>query len=349
MQSIKTALCSFGMSGWVFHAPFIDIHPGFTLHGVYERTKQLSKEKYPGVIIYRSLEELLVDEEVELVIVNTPNYTHYDFTKKALLANKNVVVEKPFTTTTEEAAELIALAKQKGKLITVFHNRRFDSDFKTVQKIVQDGVLGEIVDVEIHFDRYKEELSPKGHKEIPGAATGSLYDLGSHLIDQALQLFGKPQSVFADVRIIRPISLVDDYFEVVLYYPNLRVKLKSSYLVREALPAFILHGSKGSFIKTRADIQETSLQAHKVPGASDWGIEPETEQGLLHAEVNGKVVREKVPTLQGNYLDYYEGVYNALRNNKSVPVPVEDALEVVKIIELAHKSSKERRVVENEV
>lgn len=346
MKSIKTALCSFGMSGCVFHAPFIDIHPGFTLHGVYERTKKLSKEKYPEVIIYRSLEELLADDEIELVIVNTPNYTHYDFTKKALLANKNVVVEKPFTTTVEEAMELINLAKEKDKLITVFHNRRFDSDFKTVQKIVKEGLLGEIVDVEIHFDRYKEELSPKAHKEIPGAATGALYDLGSHLIDQALVLFGKPQSVFADIRIVRPISKVDDYFEVVLYYPDLRVKLKSSYLVREPLPAFILHGSKGSYIKSRADVQETALQAHKVPGTSDWGTEPEIEQGLLHTEINSKVIRERVLTLQGNYLDYYEGVYNALRNHQSVPVPVTDALEVVNIIELAHKSSKERRVIE---
>ena len=347
MQTIKTALCSFGMSGWVFHAPFIKAHPGFTLHGVWERTKQLSKEKYPEVIIYRSLEELLADEEVELVIVNTPNYTHYEYTKKALLANKNVVVEKPFTTTSEEAGELIELAKQKGKLITVFHNRRFDSDFKTVQKVVRNGVLGDIVDVEIHFDRFKEELSPKVHKEVPGEATGSLYDLGSHLIDQALQLFGKPLSIFADVRIVRPISKVDDYFEVVLYYPNLRVKLKSSYLVREALPAFILHGSLGSFIKSRADIQEASLQAGKIPGTPDWGKEPDTEEGLLHTVINGKVVRERIPTLQGNYLNYFEGVYNALRNQTPGPVPVEDAMEVVKIIELAHKSSKERRVLDH--
>ncbi|MEO5999003.1 MAG: Gfo/Idh/MocA family oxidoreductase [Chitinophagaceae bacterium] len=348
MQTIKTALCSFGMSGWVFHAPFIQAHPGFTLHGVWERTKQLSKEKYPEVIIYRSLEELLGDEEVELVIVNTPNYTHYEYTKKALLANKNVVVEKPFTTTSEEAAELIELAKQKGKLITVFHNRRFDSDFKTVQKIVMEGVLGEIVEVEIHFDRFKEELSAKVHKEVPGEATGSLYDLGSHLIDQALQLFGKPISIFADVRIVRPISKVDDYFEVVLYYTNLRVKLKSSYLVREALPAFILHGSLGSFIKSRADIQETSLQAGKTPGTPDWGKEPDSEQGLLHTVIKGKVVRERIPTLQGSYLDYFEGVFNALRNQTPGPVPVEDALEVVKIIELSHKSSKERRVFDYE-
>ncbi len=345
MQTIKTALCSFGMSGWVFHAPFIHAHPCFTLHGVLERSKGLSNQKYPDAIIYRSLEELLADDEVELVIVNTPNYTHYDFTKKALLANKNVLVEKPFTTTSAEATELIALAKDKGKLLTVFHNRRYDSDFRTVQKIVRDGLLGEIVDVEIHFDRFKEELSPKAHKELPGGATGSLYDLGSHLIDQALQLFGKPEAVFADVRIIRPISKVDDYFEVVLYYPNLRVKLKSSYLVREALPAYILHGSKGSFIKSRGDIQEAALQAGKIPGSPDWGIEPTSEQGLLHTDTGGTIIREKVPTLQGNYMDYFEAVCNALRNHTAVPVSVEDALEVVHIIELAHSSSAAGKVL----
>lgn len=346
MQTIHAALCSFGMSGWVFHAPFIHLHPGFVLHGIWERTKQLSKEKYPDVVIYRSLEELLVDEAVELVVVNTPNYTHYEYTKKALLASKHVIVEKPFTATTQEAEELIDLANQQGKLITVFHNRRYDSDFKTVQQVVREGWLGEIVESEIHYDRYKEELSPKTHKEVPGAATGALYDLGSHLVDQALQLFGKPEALFADCRIVRPISQVDDYFELILYYANLRVKLKSSYLVRESLPAFILHGSKGSFIKSRADIQEAALQAGMDPVLADWGKEPEHEQGLLHIEKDGQIIRERMPTLKGNYLEYYDAIFNALRNEKPVPVPVEDALLVIRIIEAAHKSSRERKVIE---
>ncbi len=345
MNSIKTALCSFGMSGTVFHAPFIHLHHGFTLHGVLERNKELSREKYPGVIIYRSLDELLADDEVELVVVNTPNYTHYDFTKKALQANKNVIVEKPFTTTVEEAEELIGLSKKSGKLLTVFHNRRYDSDYRTVKKIVTEGLLGEIVEAEIHYDRYKEELSPKLHKEIPGAATGSLYDLGSHLLDQALQLFGRPQAVFADCRIVRPISKVEDYFEVVLYYPKLRVKLKSSYLVREALPAFILHGSKGSFIKNRADVQETALLAGADPSGPGWGVEPEEEQGLIHTEKDGKIIREKVPTLPGNYLEYYDDIYKAMRDQQPVPVNVEDALEIIRIIREAHKSSEEKKVI----
>ncbi|MEJ7740505.1 MAG: Gfo/Idh/MocA family oxidoreductase [Chitinophagaceae bacterium] len=345
MESINTALCSFGMSGWVFHAPFIQLHPGFSLHGIWERTKQLSKEKYPEVIIYRSLEELLSDDTVELVVVNTPNYTHYDYAKKALQADKHIIVEKPFTATVEEAEELIALSAQRQKRIFVFHNRRYDSDFRTVQQVVKDGLLGEIVEAEIHYDRYKEELSPKLHKEVPGAATGAMYDLGSHLADQALQLFGKPEAVFADIRMVRPISQVDDYFETVLYYPNLRVKLKSSYLVREPLPAFILHGSKGSFIKSRADVQEVELQAGADAGRPGWGLEPEAEQGLLHTEKNGEVVREKIPTLPGNYLDYYDSVFKALRHSQPGPVAVEEATEVIRIIRAAHKSSAEKRVV----
>ncbi len=345
MQTIKTALCSFGMSGWVFHAPFIQAHPGFELHGILERTKELSRVTYPHAIIYRSLDELLADTAVELVIVNTPNVTHYDYTKRALLAGKHVIVEKPFTTTVEEAEELIALANQQGKLLTVYHNRRFDSDFRTVQQVIREGLLGEIVEAEIHYDRYKEELSPKVHKEVSGPASGVLYDLGSHLIDQAMQLFGKPEAVSGDVRIVRPISKVDDYFDIVLYYPNLRVRVKSSYLVREALPAFILHGSKGSFLKSRADIQEAALQAHTLPQSPGWGEEPVEEEGLLHTEINGEVVRKKIPTMAGNYYDYYDGVYQALSNNKPVPVPVEDALEIIRIIREAKKSSNEGRVV----
>lgn len=345
MQTIKTALCSFGMSGWVFHAPFIQAHPGFELHGVLERTKDLAKIKYPQVVVYRTLDELLADAAVELVVVNTPNATHYDYTKRALSAGKHVVVEKPFTNTVEEAEELIALAKEKGKLLTVYHNRRYDSDFLTVRKIIQDGMLGEIVEAEIHYDRFKEELSPKVHKEIPGPGTGVVYDLGSHLIDQALQLFGKPEAVFADIRIVRPISQVDDYFDIVLYYPNLRVRVKSSYLVREPLAAFILHGSKGSFLKSRADVQEAALQAGAIPQSAGWGEEPVSEEGLLHAEVDGEIVRKRVPTIPGNYYHYYDGVYNALCNNQPAPVPVADALEIIRIIKLAHQSSEEKKVI----
>jgi predicted dehydrogenase len=312
---------------------------------VLERNKQLSKEKYPAVIVYTSLEELLADENVELVVINTPNATHYEYAKKALEAGKHIIVEKPFTITTLEGGELVALAEKKGKKISVFHNRRFDSDFKTVKKIVEQDILGDVVEVEIHFDRYKQELSPKQHKEVPGPGTGVLYDLGSHILDQALSLFGMPDFVFGDIGIQRSISQVDDYFEVLMLYPHLRVRLKAGYLVREPLPSYILHGTLGSFIKTRADVQETLLQAGVQPIGDDWAIEPETERGFLHTEQNGQVIREHVATEKGNYMEYFEGVYQAIRKNGIPPVDGNDGLNVIKIIEAAYASNEQGSLV----
>ncbi|MDQ6609988.1 MAG: Gfo/Idh/MocA family oxidoreductase, partial [Bacteroidota bacterium] len=271
MQSINTALLSYGMSGQLFHAPFLHLLPGFSFYAVWERSKNMAEEKYPAVKTYRLLDELLADNAVELVIVNTPNYSHYEYAKKALNAGKHVIVEKPFTATVEEGEELVELAKEKGKMLSVYQNRRYDSDYKTIKKIVEEDCLGEIVEAEAHFDRYKLELSPKAHKEKWGPGTGALYDLGSHIIDQALQLFGWPQAVFADIRTIRPQSQVDDYFEILLYYPTLRVRLHSSYLVREPLPAYSLHGTKGSFIKAKTNVQEEALDNGVMPGGEDWG------------------------------------------------------------------------------
>ena len=345
MNPIKTALCSFGMSGWVFHAPFLQVHPGFDLYAVWERSKKLAQEKYPNVKSYDSLDELLKDEAIELVVVNTPNYTHYDYAKQALQAGKHVVVEKPFTVNSKEGKELIQLAKKKKKKLSVYQNRRYDSDYKAIKNVIQEKLLGNVIEAEFHFDRFKEEVSPKLHKEVPGPGTGSLYDLGSHLIDQALQLFGDPIEIFADIQIMRPVSKVDDYFEVLLYYPGMRVRLKSSYQVREPLPGYVIHGSKGSFIKPKTDVQEAMLQAGKVPGQPDWGTESETEKGLLHTEINGKVIREYVPSLKGNYLEYYEGIYKAIRNNEPLPVSAEDGLKVVRVIETAYDSNSKKKVM----
>jgi len=343
---INTALCSFGMSGLLFHAPFIHVHEGFNFYAVWERSKNLADQKYGGVKTYRKLDDLLADGEVELVVVNTPNFTHYDYAKKALLSGKHVIVEKPFTVTGSEGEELIALAKNQNKILSVYQNRRYDSDYKTVKKIIKEGWLGDLVEVEIHFDRYKEVLSPKVHKEIPGPGTGALYDLGSHLIDQALQLFGMPQAVFADIQIIRPVSQVDDYFELLLFYDPLRVRLRSSYLIREALPGYVLHGSKGSFIKHKTDVQENALMAGEIPGTPNWGTEPESEKGLLHTEKEGIIIREYIPSLQGNYMEYYDGIYKAIRNGALVPVAPEEGLNVIRIIEAAFKSSDEKRVLQ---
>lgn len=346
MKPINAAICSYGLSGKVFHAPFLSLHPGFNLYGVWERSKDLAKEKYPDIKVFRSFEDMLADKEIELVVVNTPSYTHYDYAKQSLQAGKHTIVEKPFTATVAQAEELVALAKKQHVKLSVFQNRRWDSDYKTVRKIVDENWLGEIKEAEFRYDRFNPLLSPKAHKETPGPAVGCVYDLGPHVIDAALYMFGMPQAVFADIRITRPGSQVDDYFEILLYYPSSRVRLRAGYYFREPVPGFAVHGTKGSFLKSRADIQEPSMVAGMEPGGPDWGREPDTARGILHTEKDGTVIREYVQTLQGNYLDYFEGVFQALRHDKQMPVTGEDGLNVIRIIEAAFKSSKERKVIE---
>ncbi len=345
MATIHTALLSYGMSGRLFHAPFITLHPGFHLSGAWERSKKLIAEDYPGVRSYPTLESILADDAIQLVIVNTPTYTHYSYAKQALLAGKHVVVEKAFTTSVEEAIELKELAEKQNKKITVFQNRRWDSDFKTVQKVITEGWLGEINEAEIHFHRYNPALSPKQHKELQGPGSGILKDLGPHIIDQALFLFGMPQSIFADIRITRKLSVVDDCIDILLYYPAFRVRLKSGLIVREALPSFIFHGTRGSFLKSRADVQEADLLAGMKPNLTDWGTEPETEEGLLHTEKDGIIIRERIKSLQGNYYDYYNGVYLSLTGDKPMPVTADDGINVMRIIEAAMTSNKEKKMV----
>lgn len=343
---IQTALCSFGMSGKVFHAPFVHVNKGYNLYGVWERSKKTVKDFYNEAKSFDTLEEMLDDENIELVIINTPNATHFDYSKKALLAGKHIIVEKPFVINSEEGAELIALAKQQQKKISVYHNRRYDSDAKLLKKVLAEKLVGEIGEAELHYDRFKKELSPKAHKETPGPGAGLLYDLGPHLIDEALQLFGKPQAVFADNMIMRSISKVDDYFEILLYYPRKRVRLKASNQIREAIPAFVLHGSEGSLIKSRADVQESDLIAGKSPGSDNWGVESDTEKGFLHTEKDSQVIKEFIAAPTGNYMEYFDQMYKAIRFDEAVPVTAEDGLEVIKVIEAALKSNKERRVVD---
>ena len=348
MIPVRTALLSFGMSGRVFHAPFLHLNPGFELCAIWEREKNLSKALYPYVRVYRSFEEILNDPAIELVVVNTPNYTHYEFTKAVLRAGKHAVVEKPFTVTVEEGLELAALAMEVGKKIAVYQSRRYDSDSKTVRKVVEEGWLGEIVEAELHYDRYTVALSPKVHKETPGPGRGLLYDLGSHLLDQVLQLWGMPEAIYADIGIIRPISKVDDYMELLLYYPaqrNLRIRLKSSYLVREPIPAIGLYGTLGTFLKPKADPQEQRLLAGAMPEGDDWGVEPDSGKGLLHTEKDGKVIREHIPSLRGNYGEFYESMHEAIRNNKPVPVTAEEGTDIIRVITAAYKSNEVKRVV----
>ncbi|MBX2947288.1 MAG: Gfo/Idh/MocA family oxidoreductase [Cyclobacteriaceae bacterium] len=346
MQRIKTALLSFGMSGRVFHAPFIHAHPGFELAGAWERSAKNIQQLYPETKSYSSLEELLHDDSIALVVVNTPTYTHYEFTRRALEAGKHVIVEKAFTTTAAEAEELKTLATEVNRKLSVFQNRRWDSDFKTVQHIISKGVLGDLVEVSFSYDRYNPALSPKLHKEIVQPGAGVVHDLGPHLIDQALVLFKMPQAVFADLAITRASSKVYDYFEILLLYPSLRVRLRAGYFVREPAPSYIVHGTKGSFLKTRADVQETDLQAGKKPSGKGWGVEPEKEQGLLHTEIDGKVVRDKIETLPGNYMEYYDGIYRSLANDGPLPVTADEGVQVMRITDAAFDSHREKRIIE---
>jgi len=346
MKRIRTGLCSYGMSGKLFHAPFLQQHGGYEIHAVCERCKKEIQERYPSVISYGSIDELMADAAIELMIINTPNYTHFEYAKKALLAGKHIVVEKPFCNTVAECDELIVLAKEKGKMISVYQNRRWDSDFQTVRKVIEEKKLGDIVEAEIHFDRYDQKLSPKLHKETPGPGAGIFYDLGPHLIDQALQLFGMPNAVFADITILRPISQVDDYIELLLIYDRLRVRLKAGYLVKEPVPAYVIHGNLGSFHKSRADIQEATLKTFVVPGGTGWGEEPESEQGLLHVVVGEEAVRKRIPTLKGDYGKYYAMLYDALQNGAPLPVTAEEGRDVIRIIEKAYQSVNEKRIIE---
>ncbi|MBP1639281.1 MAG: oxidoreductase [Bacteroidetes bacterium] len=345
MRTIHTALLSFGMSGTVFHAPFINLHQGFRLAGSWERSKKMIESAYPGTCSYASLDAVLNDDSVELVIVNTPTYTHYDYAKQALAAGKHVVVEKAFTSTVVEAEELKKLAEKQDKKLAVYQNRRWDSDFLTVKKVIESGKLGELTEMEIHFDRYNLDLSYKTHKEEPNSGSGIVKDLGPHAIDQALFLFGMPQAVFADIRTIRPVSIVDDCFDILLYYPTLHVRVKATLIAKESVPAYIVHGTNGSFLKSRADIQERVLLQGAKPGTKDWGTEPVSEQGIISYLENGQTIRKKIESEQGNYLEFYNEVYTALTEDKAMPVTADDGIRVMRIIEAAFKSQKDRKLI----
>lgn len=345
MQKIKAALLSYGMSGKVFHAPFLELHPGFELLGSWERSSKNIQADYPNTKSYPSLESILEDKSIDLVVVNTPIDSHFEYAKKILLAGKHALVEKAFTATLAEAKELAALAKEKGLKLSVFQNRRWDSDFKTVKKIINDNVLGEIVEAEFHFDRYNPVLSPKKHKESANSGSGILRDLGPHIIDQALSLFGLPNAVFADIRLTREHTLVEDYFDILMYYPDFRVRLKASFFVREAIPSYIVHGRKGSFLKPRSDVQEDDLKLGRKPNSDNWGTEPKDKEGTLHTEMNGDVFIGKVPTLQGSYYDYFDEVYKSIIHDTIEPVTAQDGINVMQIIEAATQSNEQKRVV----
>jgi scyllo-inositol 2-dehydrogenase (NADP+) len=345
MNKIRTALLSYGMSGKVFHAPFIELHPGFELIGAWERSKKLIQNDYPNIKSYSSIEELLADD-IDLVIVNTPVDTHFQYAEQVLNAGKHAIVEKAFTTSAKEAESLKKLADEKALKLAVYQNRRWDSDFKTVKNILDENMLGEIVEAEIRFDRYNPLLSAKKWKESTNEGAGILKDLGPHIIDQALCLFGYPNAVFADIRKLRENSLIDDNIDIILYYTGKRVRLHAGFFNKEQLPGFTLQGRKGSFLKYRADVQEDILKTGEKPYLEDWGKEPKEKEGILNIISYGKTVRKTIPTLNGNYYDFFEGVYQSIKKNTIEPVTADDGLKVMQIIEAAIESSKLKKVID---
>ncbi len=333
-------MASFGMSGLVFHGPLLDAHPGFHLKSVVQRSKSDAKDLYPGIKIERSFNQLLEDDEIELIVVNATNDTHFPFAWEALNAGKHVVLEKPFVNKVQEGKQLIELAIRKNRILSVFQNRRWDSDFLTVQKIVQAGFLGRIVEFISSFDRYRNYIQENTWKEDTGPGSGLLYNLGPHLIDQVLVLFGHPGALHADIRKVRTGTLVDDFFDISLYYPGLKARVHSSYLVREPFPRFTLHGTLGSFIKYGLDPQEAALKAGSKPGSPGWGTEEENIRGWLNTEMEGIPIQGKIISEPGNYLAYYDNIFDAIRNNKSLSVPAKQSLLNVYIIEKAFESAK---------
>jgi len=343
---INTGICSYGMSGKIFHAPFIHAHPLFNLSAIVERHRDESRAKYPDSKLYRSFEELLADKDIELIVVNTPVQTHFEYAKAALNAGKHVIVEKPFTVTAEEAQILYDLAKEKNLFLSVYQNRRYDGDFKALKDVVSENLLGELKEAELRYDRYRPGHSGKDHKEGDKPGAGNLHDLGTHLIDQAIQLFGFPEAVFADVFTMRKDMIANDYFEVLLYYPRpFRVRIKGTVFAREQYYAYILQGENGTFMQQRSDLQEARLMADEVPSLGTWIPTPQGHDGILHTIINGEPVRKETRSTMGNYMDYYEDVYQALVNGAPNPVPASQAVLTMRIIEAALKSSAEKRVI----
>ncbi len=343
---IKTAILSYGKSGSVFHGPLLKVHPDFEVVKIWERTKGKSIALFDKSLIARTFDEILKDKSIELIIVNTPDTTHFEFAKKVLLAGKHVVVEKPFVSHTAQGEELISLAQKKGLLLTVFQNRRWDGDFLTVQRVVEQKILGRLVEYEAHFDRYRNYIQPDVWKETPEGGSGVVRNLGSHILDQALFLFGKPQSVSADIRIFRKGGQVDDFFDIDLFYENIKVKLKGSYLVREPGPRYILHGTEGSFLKWGMDPQEDSLNAGRLPDEANWGAESKKHWGLLNTSAKGLHFQGAIETLRGNYLTFYSQLHQAISTGGGLPVQPEEALLVIRMIEAAFESSERGARVE---
>lgn len=339
---INVGLVGFGFAGRVFHAPIISAVPGLNLRAIVRRNGDDASRAYPGATQARSIDELLAIPEIQLVVVATPNTSHFPLAKQCLIAGKDVIVDKPFTTTYAEAKELVDLAHQRGRMLTVYQNRRFDGDFRTIFNLLAEKRLGRIVLFESHFDRYRLELRPDAWRERREPGSGIFFDLGVHLLDQALLLFGTPEAVTADLRMERQGGQVDDAFDVLLHYPRMRALLRASMIALAPDLRFLVRGEKAAYMKYGIDPQEEVLKRGEVPGGDSWGKEKQESWGVLQS-VSGA---ERVETEAGDYRLFYQNVRDTILGKSKIAVTHEQMLNVMRGVELARRSSEERRTVQ---
>jgi predicted dehydrogenase len=343
---LRVGLVGFGMAGRVFHAPLISSVDGLELAAVVERHTDQAAQRYPGIKTYRGLNELLADASINLVVVATPTGTHCDVARQALAAGKSVVVDKPVCVTSREIGELLAFAKSQDKLLIPFHNRRWDGDFHTVRRLLDEHRLGRIVHMESRFDRWSPGATRREWKDDPGLGGGVLLDRGTHLVDQALVLFGKPLAVGAEVLRERDGQGSDDSMTVRLRYEGCIVTLGANNLSATPGARFHLRGTRGNFRKKGVDPQEAELNKITRISAANWGHEPSTEWGLLYVDVEGGMVSQPVATMRGDYRVYYELVRDALLGLAPPPVSAVEAWRVARVLEWARASSDQRSEIE---
>jgi scyllo-inositol 2-dehydrogenase (NADP+) len=336
---IDVGLVGFGLGGRCFHAPVIQAVEGLRLAAIVQRSGDEAKRLYPDARIVRSLEELLDIETIQLVAIATPNQTHFPFAMRCLEAGRDVVVDKPFTNTMAEAAELVRATKSLGRVLTVYHDRRFDADFQALRKLVATGELGQIVKFEAHYDRFRPKLKPGAWREVPGPGSGILSDLGPHLVDYALTLFGTPERITASVRIERPGFVTDDAFDIWLHYADgLLAVLSASMLSVWPRSRFVVLGTKASYLKKRFDPLESELRAH-VPGPGEsWMLERPENFGEVISEVDGQIDHRKVPSF-GDWREFYANLRDCLLGKAELLVTPQQALNVMIVLELARESS----------
>ncbi|MCI2252876.1 oxidoreductase [Domibacillus sp. PGB-M46] len=341
MKAIGTALIGYGFSGSTFHAPFLNKMEEFQLVSILSSKREKLKESFPSIDVVQQIDDVLNNAQVELVVVTTPSSLHFDITKRALEAGKHVIVEKPMVPTVQEAETLAECAKKHNVMLSVFQNRRYDGNFLTVRKMIEEGRLGDVYVYEAHYDRF-EPVIARGWREEKKPASGVLYDLGAHLIDQALSLFGMPDSVTADIQKQRPQALVDDYFHLVLTYGTKRVILHSGMITVEQGAKYKVHGTKGTFMKRGEDPQEKELINGESLESPEWGMDRIDQYGTLYTKEGD----EKIVTLPGDYRRYYKEIYQCIRDGKPCPVSGEEGIQVIRVIEAALESSRDKRTIE---